>query len=370
VGIRVERYTPAYVDAVRAFNGRLTARHAVPGFLLDETPPAADDRPPLQREHFLAVETGGEVRGGFMLQRQTFAIGGRLASVVNYQAPISEGIADRRYAYLGMLMVKEALRHDPLMFCLGMGSLAQPLPRLLAALGFNLRAVPVLVRVHRAARVLRMLPSLRTERRRARLADLASRTGAGWLAFRGWARLADLTSRRSSAVESERVDGWDSWVDALWERARETCSMVAVRDASALTALYSRSDARNICLRVSQAGRPVGWAVLFDTAMRGSPHFGDLRVGTVLDCWALPGCEPAVIQAATRTLERRGVDLVITNQSHAGWVAAFRRAGYLSGPSNYILAMSPALTGAVRAEAQGETRIHVTRGDADGRIHL
>jgi hypothetical protein len=51
-------------------------------------------------------------------------------------------------------------------------------------------------------------------------------------------------------------------------------------------------------------------------------------------------------------------------------VAAFRRAGYLSGPSNYILALSPALTAAVRGEADGEARIHVTRGDADGRIHL
>ena len=370
MGIRVERYRPSYVDAVRAFNSRLTARQAVPGFLLDEMAPTSDDRPPLQREHFLAVETGGEVRGGFMLQRQTFAIGGQLASVVNYQAPISEGIADRRYAYLGMLMVKEALRHDPLLFCLGMGSVAQPLPRLLAALGFSLRPVPFLVRVHRASRVLRTLPMLRHDRRRARLADVAAATGAGALALRGWARLADLTSLRAAAVHSERVDGWDRSVDALWERARDTCSMVAVRDAAALTALYPRTDTRNICLRVSQRGHPIGWAVLFDTPMRGSQHFGDLRVGTVLDCWALPGREPAVIRAATHALERRGVDLVITNQSHARWVAAFRRAGYLSGPSNYILALSPALTAAVRAEADGEARIHVTRGDADGRIHL
>jgi hypothetical protein len=369
LGIRVEPYTLPYVDAVRAFNGRLTARRAVPGFLLDETPPSSGD-PPLRKEHFLAVETGGEVRGGFMLQRQTFSIGGQLASVANYQAPISEGIADRRYAYLGMLMVKEALRHDPLLFCLGMGGVSQPLPRLLAALGFSLRPVPFLFRVRRPSRVLRQLPALRTGQRRARLADILASTGAGWLAFRGWARVADVASLRWPGVMSERVDGWGDWVEELWERGREQCSMVAVRDAAALTALYPPSDPRNISLRVSQAGRPVGWAVLFDTAMQGSPHFNDLRVGTVLDCWALPGCERAVARAATRMLERRGVDLVITNQSHAGWVAAFRRTGYLSGPSNYILALSPPLAAAVRAEPNGEARIHVTRGDADGRIHL
>ena len=175
MGIRVERYTLPYVDAVRAFNGRLTARRAVPGFLLDETPPSSGD-PPLRKEHFLAVETDGEVRGGFMLQRQTFSIGGTLASVANYQAPISEGIADRRYAYLGMLMVKEALRHDPLLFCLGMGGVAQPLPRLLAALGFSLRPVPFLFRVRRPSRVLRELPALRT----------GQRESAQWAALACW----------------------------------------------------------------------------------------------------------------------------------------------------------------------------------------
>ena len=34
---------------------------------------------------------------------------------------------DRRYAYLGMLMVKEALRDDPFLFCVGMGGVGQAL---------------------------------------------------------------------------------------------------------------------------------------------------------------------------------------------------------------------------------------------------
>jgi predicted MPP superfamily phosphohydrolase len=64
------------------------------------------------------------------------------------------------------------------------------------------------------------------------------------------------------------------------------------------------------------------------------------------------------------------VDLVLVNHSHAAWVRAFSSAGFLAGPSNYLLAISKRLTELVRAEPQGEERMHVTRGDGDGRIHL
>jgi hypothetical protein len=58
---------------------------------------------------------------------------------------------------------------------------------------------------------------------------------------------------------------------------------------------------------------------------------------------------------------------VITNQSHALWIGAFRQAGFASARSNYLLAMSKPLAEATGAAAD---RIHVCRGDGDGRIHL
>jgi hypothetical protein len=121
---------------------------------------------------------------------------------------------------------------------------------------------------------------------------------------------------------------------------------------------------------VSDGERVVGWAVLCDTHMQRHPHFGDLRVGTVLDCGARPGYEAAVARVAGRRLEEDGAELVITNQGHATWVAAFRRAGFFTGPSNYVLALSRPLADLVSAQADGFQRIHATRGDADGRIHL
>jgi len=156
----------------------------------------------------------------------------------------------------------------------------------------------------------------------------------------------------------------------VWAMSRTEYAMAAVRDVGGLTALYPPDDARNICLRMAHGDRVVGWAVLYETRTRRHPHFGDLRVGTVLDCGAAPGYAAAVASAAARRLEEQGAELLITNQAHAGWVAAFRRAGFLPGPSNYILALSRPLAEAVHACPDGEHRIHATRGDADGRVHL
>ena len=370
MGIRVERQSPAHADAMRAFNARLTARGAVPGFLPAELPPPArQNGAPIVNEAFVALEDG-HVRGSFELHAQMFAVGEEYHRLSHYRAPISEGIADRRYAFLGMLMAREALRTNPFLFCVGMGGVNQPLPRLLAALKFTLCTVPLLFRLARPARVLRELPLVRAARGRAVVADLLAYSGLGSLGARLHTRAADALSRRWPALTAERVKSWGDWADELWRVGRGECSLAAVRDAAALEAMYPPADPWNICLRLSRGREVVGWAVLYDTAMQHSAYFGNLRVGTVLDCWTRPGYAVSVARAATHALEARGVDLVITNQAHAGWISAFRRIGYVRGPSNYALALSPALATAVRAHDAAQTRVHMTRGDGDGRIHL
>ena len=370
MAVHVTPYATAWLPAVRDFNARLRARAAAPGFLLDETPSANGHQgDALVKSRYLAVDDT-HVRGGFMLQRQPFWVGGEVRTVANYQAPISEALVDRRYAYLGMFMLKEALRTDPLMFCLGMGGFDRPLPRLLAAMGWTLSAVPFLVRLVRPRRVLRGLPSLRDSARRRLVADLGAFSGLAGLAGRALHLRARLATLRWPALDADRVKTWGAWADQVWEASRAGVAMAAVRDVAGLNALYPPEEPRNICLRMSHAGRAVGWAVLYDAAMRRHPHFGNLRVGTVLDCGACPGYEGAVAWTAARRLAEQGVDLVITNQAHARWIAAFRTAGFLTAPSNYVLAVSPALRDAIGIEPDGASRVHATRGDADGRIHL
>jgi hypothetical protein len=101
--------------------------------------------------------------------------------------------------------------------------------------------------------------------------------------------------------------------------------------------------------------------------MREHSHFGNLRVATVLDAVALPEATVPLVSQLRRLLARDGADLIVTNQSHTHWIDAFKNAGFLGGPSNYLLAISPALSNAI---GDRSARIHVTRGDGDGRIHL
>jgi hypothetical protein len=67
-----------------------------------------------------------------------------------------------------------------------------------------------------------------------------------------------------------------------------------------------------------------------------------------VDCLAPPECAGAAIRAAAGLLEQRGVDLIVSNQLHGAWCTALVESGFRMGPSNYLLALSPAL-----AEAGG-----------------
>ena len=58
---------------------------------------------------------------------------------------------------------------------------------------------------------------------------------------------------------------------------------IAKRDAATLDCLYPPSDPRFIRIRTDH-----GWAVLLDTPMSAHKQFGDLRVGTIVDCLAPP----------------------------------------------------------------------------------
>ena len=110
--------------------------------------------------------------------------------------------------------------------------------------------------------------------------------------------------------------------------------------------------------------------MLLATDMRHHKHFGNLRVGTIVDGLACPEDAPAVVRAATEELKRRQVDLIVTNQTHAAWREAFRRAGYLEGPSNRIFAASVKLGQRLGPWAESQDRVHITRGDGAGPIHL
>ena len=107
--------------------------------------------------------------------------------------------------------------------------------------------------------------------------------------------------------------------------------------------------------------------------MRDHKQFGDMRVGTIVDCLGPPESAPAIVRAAAGLLERRGVDLIVSNQLHAAWSRALLESGFRTGPSNYLLALSPAFAQAVGQAGYPPgppVNFHINRGDGDGPIHL
>jgi hypothetical protein len=64
------------------------------------------------------------------------------------------------------------------------------------------------------------------------------------------------------------------------------------------------------------------------------------------------------------------VDLIVSNQSHAAWCAALRRAGFLQGPSNFLFSASKELAKLLDPLPANIAHIHFTRGDGDGSVSL
>ena len=140
--------------------------------------------------------------------------------------------------------------------------------------------------------------------------------------------------------------------------------------AGDLTAMGGRKDKRFIKLCVDSGGEAVGWAVLLDTQMSSHKQFGDMRVRTIVDCLARPWRETALISSVAEFLSDRGVDLIVSNQSHAAYRRALKQSGFMAGPSNFILAVSPKLASQFSEFDQCFQSFHFNHGDGDGPIHL
>jgi len=385
--------------AVAAFNARLRARgvhYQFPGSPTPEWLPRIEGRR-LYQEHFLAVDPDGEVRGGYILKHQDFLVNGRVHSLTDYQLPLSEGITDARFNFVGVRLLANALSRRRPLFALGMGGFDDQLVRMLLAMRWRAAAVPFFFWVAQPYRFLRNITHLR-HRRPLRLAcDLAAITGLGWLGVKAAQNLRAIRRPRDPDVAWSEPACFEEWADTIWDQARSAYQLIAVRNREVMEILYPpdtspeesapgpaaggpnprsaagtvwRRPRRFIRLLVTRRGRAIGWAVLLATPMVGHKHFGNMKVGTLVDCLSVPGEEPAVVIAAWETLRRRSVDLMVSNQSHAAWQAALRRCGWLSGPSNFLFAAAPELCRTLEPWEGGVERFHLNRGDGDGPINL
>jgi hypothetical protein len=373
MALAITPFTDDLVPAVKAFNARLLAGGVFHEFQFHESPtcawlPKRENRR-IYQEYFVAAEDGA-VRGGYVLKHQPFSCRGEVRNLPFYHGPISEGLFNKKYASVGALLTRHALKMQPLLFALGMGGWEQPLPRMLQAMRWPMFEVPFYFFVARPFRFLRQIRALRHSKLKSAAAEAAAWTGAGWAALRAAQALRRRTPAHASRATVEQVADFGHWANALWESCHARYALVALRNRETLNILYPAENPQFIRMVVRKDADTLGWAVLLDTQMRGHKHFGDLRVGSIVDCFAAPEHAAAVAAKALACLRARGVDLIVSNQSHQAWGNALRTAGFLQGPSNFLFAASPQLAARLDPFDAHQNQLHFNRGDGDGPIHL
>jgi hypothetical protein len=373
LALTIQHYTEAMVPAVRAFNARIAQSDAfdfgfpespVPAWLPRTSDPVAGAG--IHQDMYVALDDSGAVRGGYVLKHQLFTVAGQIRSVGFYRAPVSEGIADKRYASMGAALLRDALRREKLLFSLGIGSREHPLSRLLLAMKWTLTEVPFFFRIERGARVFRELRAVRTSALRRLTLDVAAFTGAALAP-----RLLHGTRPRLSA--GWRIDEGlppAEEIDSLFHHEARRYSFCAVRTRAVLDRLYELPNPSRVFLTIINPERRLaGWAVVLNTPMRDDKYFGNLRVGSIVDTFAAEGAEPELVAGASAYLREMGAELIVSNQSHREWIRAMQRNGFRMGPSNYLFAASPALWTQLGAQ-DAVDRVHLLRADGDGPIHL
>ena len=323
----------------------------------------------IYNEFFVAVDDG-IVRGGYALKTQEFFFpDGQIRSIGYYHHPLAEGIINKAHAIVGTLLLRDAMQRAPLLYCLGMGGYDHPLPQMLVRLGWAHCLVPFFFRIVNPSRFLRNMQTLRSSPSRRFLLDLAAYSGAGWAVSKLFLGYRALVAPRSPAVDCCEVASFETAdvaesLQFMWEQARQTCSFTAVRNAGALRTLYPPEQTHLTRLVAKRNGSAIGWVVVGER--RKDAKYGSMRVGSVVDCFALPAELFSVVRCATQTLEQQGFDLILSNQSHQAWGEAFKAAGYLPGPSNFIFAASKKLTELLAPFEEVRPQMHLTRADGDG----
>lgn len=369
--IEIVPYTREYENEVRNFNSRLRAKDSPFRFPDNHIPqwlPEHKSRRVYQ-QFSLALDEQSMVRGAYILKHQEFLLNGTVRRVADYHLPISEAIVDPKYNCVGLKLLADATRKQPLLFALGMGGYQQPLPRMLNAARWSIAPLPFFFRVVRPRAFFKNIAALRTTPFRRLACDLMAVTGLGRLVVQA-TRVIRPAARRPKSVALEKVDEFSHWADEVWRACKDQYALIAVRDKDVLNVLYPPGHKRFIRLKVVREGKPIGWAVLLVTPMSGHKQFGNMKVGTLVDCLAEPTHAISVVACAREVLESRGADLVVSNQAHAAWCEALRACGFLEGPSNFLFAASPKLASNFQPFIEKRGLFHLNRGDGDGPIHL
>ena len=379
MAFRIERFpdTAEARAAAARFNDRLRQGGETEFELMEN--PFSRHRPEgpdsaMWQQYFLALDEVAdsplEARGGYLLQYQRYSRGTTPSTspLAFLRLPLSEGVINKNYAAVGMLLLRDAMKREASLCSLGMGGIHRPLPRLMAGLKWHVVEVPFHFLVLRPFNFLRQAQVLRRKRFMAPICDLAAFSGLGCLGMRLLQWRAPI--KQEAGITTSCEPNFGPWADEVWQASSHHYTFCGERNQHLLNTLYPPDDPRWIRCVVRRNGSPIGWALLLCTDVKGHKQFGTMRLGSMADCLCAPEDAALVVSAAVAELRKRRADVIVTNQFHPSWNEGLKRMGFLSGPSNFVWAISPGLAKQLEPLDSSLLNAHINRGDGDGPINL
>ena len=166
------------------------------------------------------------------------------------------------------------------------------------------------------------------------------------------------------------VENFGSWADKIWENSKHNYNLIADRSKVSLNVLYPIDNKKFIKLKIFHKNNVIGWCVLLKTKLSKHKQFGNMLLGSIVDCLCLSGYEHHVIEIATKFLVEENVDLIVTNQSSKIICNSLISNSFISGPTNFALALSENIFVKLENYDGKVDKFHLNRGDGDGPINL
>ncbi len=368
--IKIQLYKEKDIPEVKNFNERLKSRNINTKFPESNIPDwlPKDQSLSIYQEYFLAF-IDEVVRGGYILKHQEFFINGKVISIADYQLPLSEGIVNSKYSYLGINLTLDALKRSPRLFAMGMGGMSEKLPKLLKAMKWDISQIPFHFMILNPNNFLKNITYLRSNLLRILFLDFLAYSKLGYLSIKilNFFKKQEYQKSKNNITISTCLR-FDKQADILWHKVKGNYKFIALRTSKILNILYSKRVFKK--LEIWDKDNYIGWAIVLDTKMKSHKQFGSMRVGSIVDCLSRPEDSIKIISGATKYLISRNVDLIVTNHSHEEWNNSLDRLGYLEGPSNYLFASSKDLSNEMGSFEKNKNKIYFTRGDGDGPINL
>lgn len=369
MAIRVTKHTKEFRAAARDFNKRMHDAGSRWGIYLE---PEADwlvgqPSEKVWREHYVAVDETGSVHGGFVLKPQEWLIRGETQIVTDWQGPVSEGSVDSRYVLLAMRMMREMTKLYPAVYSWGHGGSDQPMLQMVRKMNWPMHETPFCLLIVKPYRFLRLNRYLRGKKLQRFILDVMAVSGVGYVAVRTIQLFNRLRPHKHFSARAQTFDQFEEWADDLWDTCKDKYDAIALRDSASMNRLAPEGNWPPVTrLRIEKDGTTIGWALVLNTKMSSDARFGDLHVGSVVDCLADPDHSGEVVWACTQFLKEKGVDIVVSNQAHPKWVQGFSANGYLLLPRRRLFVMSPALRQMLEPFDETAKGLHLTNMDGHG----